>query len=74
MERAAGFVKDGGLLLVIARGREENEPAGLMPWPLTRRELNHFTEMGLRELSFEDFHDDETPPVRRFRALYLARL
>jgi hypothetical protein len=70
MDRA-GFVNDGGLLLVVARGRDENDPAGEMPWPLTRREMNHFTEVGLRELSFEDFQDEEAPPVRRFRALYL---
>jgi hypothetical protein len=70
MENAAGFVAEDGRLLVIARARDENDPRGEMPWPLTRRELNHFTEIGLRELSFEDFLDSEDPPVRRFRALY----
>jgi hypothetical protein len=70
MENAAGFVAEDGRLLVIARARDENDPRGEMPWPLTRRELNHFTEIGLRELSFEDFLDSEEPPVRRFRALY----
>lgn len=71
MDRAAGFIAEGGKLLVIARARDENDPLGEMPWPLTRGELNHFTEIGLRELSFEDFQDSEEPPVRRFRALYL---
>jgi len=72
MEHAAGFVAEGGRLLVIARARDENDPLGEMPWPLTRRELNHFIEIGMRELSFEDFVDSEDPPARRFRALYLA--
>jgi hypothetical protein len=71
MNRAADFVKQGGRLLVIARARDEDDPRGEMPWPLTRRELNHFPEIGLRELSFEDFLDSEDPPVRRFRALYV---
>jgi len=71
MENAADFVTEGGCLLVIARARDETDPRGEMPWPLTRRELNHFTKIGLRELSFEDFLDSEDPPVRRFRALYL---
>lgn len=71
IENAAGFVKEGGKLLVIARARSESDPPGEMPWPLTRAELNHFTEIGLRELSFEDFMDSEDPPARRFRALYL---
>ena len=71
MENAAGFVAEDGRLLVIARARDENDPRGEMPWPLTRWELNHFTEIGLRELSFEDFLDSEEPPVRRFRVVYL---
>jgi hypothetical protein len=44
-----------------------------MPWPLTREELGGFVRAGLEELSFEDFVDDETPPVRRFRAVYHRR-
>ncbi|HVO99599.1 MAG TPA: class I SAM-dependent methyltransferase [Bryobacteraceae bacterium] len=65
----ASFVKDGGMLLVIARAREERDPPGEMPWPLTRQELNLFTEFGLTETSFEDYMDGET---RRFRVV-LAR-
>ncbi len=71
MEHAAGFFKEGGHLLVIARAREENDPPGEMPWPLTRGEFTRFSEFGLRELSFEDYLDDESPPVHRFQALYL---
>ncbi|HZN61865.1 MAG TPA: hypothetical protein VFC90_05620 [Planctomycetota bacterium] len=41
-----------------------------MPWPLTRREVEALASLGLRERSFEDFRDDEEPPVRRFRACY----
>lgn len=67
----AGFVKKGGLVLLIARGREEDEDQGQMPWPLTRRELEQFTTLGLREESFEDYFDKESPPVRRFRAVFV---
>jgi hypothetical protein len=74
IERVAGFVKEGGNLLIIARGREDNDPVVEMPWPLSRAELNHFVEIGLRELSFEDFQDPEDPSVRRFRVLYLRTL
>jgi ubiquinone/menaquinone biosynthesis C-methylase UbiE len=68
--RVAGFVRPGGSLLVIARGRESSEPEGQMPWPLIRSELDAFTRFGLREVSFEDYLDREAPPVRRFRAAY----
>jgi SAM-dependent methyltransferase len=70
MHRAAGFVAPGGTLLVITRGREPGEAEGAMPWPLTRQELEVFTKAGLSELRFEDYSDDERPPVRRFRATY----
>jgi SAM-dependent methyltransferase len=70
IEKIAQFVKPGGLLLVIARGREKTDPEGQLPWPLTREELDDFGRAGLREESFEDFADPEPPWVRRFRALY----
>jgi SAM-dependent methyltransferase len=73
IEKLAGFLCPGGLLLVVARGREASDPEGQMPWPLTRAELSAFTAAGLEELSFEDLLDVEDPgepAVRRFRALY----
>ncbi len=66
----ASFVKPDGTLLVIARGREPNESEGKMPWPLTKDELSLFEDLGLKNLSFEDYMDSEDPPVRRFRATY----
>jgi SAM-dependent methyltransferase len=68
IEGVASFVKPGGKLLVIARGREEADPPGEMPWPLTRREVLSLTQFGLREESFEDYADEES--VRRFRAFF----
>jgi hypothetical protein len=70
MRRVAGFVAPGGTLLVITRGREPGESEGAMPWPLTRQELGVFSEAGLTERAFEDYVDDESPPVRRFRVAY----
>jgi ubiquinone/menaquinone biosynthesis C-methylase UbiE len=66
----ASFVSPGGTLLVIARGREPGDPEGKMPWPLTKQELALFRNHGLTEVSFEDYMDNEKPPVRRFRATY----
>ncbi len=70
MRRVAGFAAPGGTLLVIARGREPSDPEGAMPWPLTRQELMVFEEVGLATMEFEDYLDDENPPVRRFRVNY----
>jgi len=66
----ASCVAPQGELLVICRGRDEAEPEGQMPWPLTRAEVEGFTRLGLTLVRFEDFLDDETPPVRRMRGLF----
>lgn len=63
-------VAPGGTLLVVARGREPEEPEGQMPWPLTRAEVEGIAGGDLRLVSFEDFLDDEDPPVRRLRAVF----
>ncbi len=70
MTRIASFVKPGGTLLLIARARKAHEPIGNMPWPLTREELRWFGRVGLHEESFEEYWDQEDPPVRRFRMAY----
>ncbi len=64
-------VSPGGYVLFISRAREESEPRGTMPWPLTRQEVGQFNQYGLREMYFEDYFDpSEDTPVRRFRGLF----
>jgi SAM-dependent methyltransferase len=71
LRNVASLVKQGGNLLLIARGRDQSDPEGEMPWPLTRAEIE--TVPTLETLSFEDYLDGESPPVRRFRVLYEKR-
>src|SRR5687767_13338705 len=66
----ADWTAVGGLLLLIARGREESDPPGHMPWPLTQREVRAFVTAGLECQLFDDYMDREEPAVRRFRALF----
>jgi SAM-dependent methyltransferase len=66
----ASTVGREGRLLVLCRAREKQEPEGELPWPLTREELDAFRGHGLTEVAVESFLDRETPPVRRFLALY----
>ncbi len=67
----APLLKTGGTLLVVTRGRDAQDPRGNLPWPLTKEELAQFQSLGLMEVSFEDYFDRETPPIRRFRIEYL---
>jgi hypothetical protein len=70
MEVISSFLKPGGTLLVISRARELTEPEGKMPWPLKKEDLNGFGSCGLTEIAFENYFDNENPPVRRFRIVY----
>ncbi len=51
-------------ILIICRGRDEQDPPGELPYPLTRGDLAPFGEAA----SFEDFDDPFDPGKRRFRA------
>jgi SAM-dependent methyltransferase len=70
MRAIARFLKPGGLLLAIARAREESDPLGEVPWPLTRREFEEFERAGLEQKSFTDVTDSEPPHTRRFVITY----
>jgi hypothetical protein len=70
MAELTKLLAPGGSLLVICRGRDETDEEGKMPWPITRKEHKRFEGCGLNRESFEDYMDNEMPPVRRFRALY----
>ena len=67
IENIAGCIAPGGSLLIVARARDADGDRGAMPWPLTKDELAQFGAHGLETITFEDYLDDETPPVRRFR-------
>jgi hypothetical protein len=64
-----------GLLVVIARGRDEGELLETVqgpPWPLTRGELVGLMEVaGLKPTrTIDEFTDDETPPKKRLRGMF----
>jgi SAM-dependent methyltransferase len=68
----AGPVASGGTLLVVARATDDPDPArdsALMPWPLTRAELE-LAGGPLRPVRVEKFFDDEDPPKLRWRAQF----
>lgn len=72
LDAVVRLVAPGGRLLLISRGRDEHDPTdGPLPWPLTYADIQRLSDVGgLRATSFEDYLDDEEPPVRRFRALF----
>lgn len=69
-EAIAALGRLGRELLVICRGREETDPPGELPWPLTRTDLEILTEVGMENVAFEDFDDPYEPGKRRFRSYW----
>lgn len=67
----ARFVKPGGTLLIVGRGRHEDEPENPPPWPLLRKELDGMAQAGLTLAGFDDFHTARKGrAVRHFRFEY----
>lgn len=69
IDSIAAFVAPGGRLVVVCRGREDDEEVGDVPWPLSKRDLFRFEESGLRQIDFREFWDEEDGQ-RRFVVEY----
>ncbi len=70
MKNMTEYLRPLGTLLVICRGREITEEVNDLPYPLTKEELTLFEELGLKNITFEDYIDKKNSPVRRFRIQY----
>ncbi len=71
IDAIASFVASRGELLVVTRGREDDEETDEVPWPMSRKELAGFETFGLRQGSFEIMPGDEETPIDRFVVHYL---
>ena len=57
------LIAPGGTLLVVARSRRPEGPHGLMPWPLTRTELDEFAAPGLELARLDEVLEPGDPPM-----------
>jgi SAM-dependent methyltransferase len=69
IDAIAAFIAPGGTLLVVCRGREDDEEVGEVPWPLSKSDLSRFEANALREIDFQEFWDEEDEQ-RRFVVEY----
>ena len=70
IDSIAAFVAEAGELVVVTRGREDNEEPLELPWPLSRRDLSRFVTHGLQQSDFRIFDGNEDPPVPRWVVQY----
>ncbi len=66
IDAIAAFVDDKGKLVVVTRGRQDDEEPDILPWPMSRRDLSRFNESGLTQTAFVEMPpvDDEEEPHR----------
>jgi SAM-dependent methyltransferase len=72
IDAISNFVKfPNGKLLVVTRGREDNEIPDELPWALSRKDLSRFDENGFEQIYFKEmFSDDEEDLIPRFAVEY----
>jgi len=70
IDSIAAFVAPEGKLLVVTRGREDDEEPVELPWALSRRDLSRFEQSGLKQSGFEIMMGDEDEPIPRFVVEY----
>ncbi len=64
IDAVAGFVAPDGTLVVVTRGREDDDQTEDLPWPVSRRDLSRFAENGLTETDFQIMDGEEGEPDR----------
>lgn len=70
IDAIAAFVGEKGTLLVVTRGREDDEEPAELPWPVSRRDLSRFEKNGLTQTTFSILPSDEEDEPDRFIAEY----
>ena len=70
IDSIAAFVADGGELVLVTRGREDDEEPVQLPWPLSRKDLSRFETHGFKQMDFRIMDGDEDPPIPRFVVQY----
>jgi SAM-dependent methyltransferase len=70
IDAISNFVEFKGKLLVVTRGRENDEIPPELPWALSRKDLSRFEANKLKQIYFEETLGDEEEPIKRFVVEY----
>lgn len=73
IDAIANFVELNGRLVVVTRGREDDEIPAELPWALSHQDLSRFEDNSFKQIHFEEIPGDEEPPIPRFVVQYLKK-
>lgn len=71
IDAIANFVELNGKLVVVTRGREDDETPLELPWALSRKDLSRFEVNNFKQIYFEEMLGDEEEPIPRFVVEYV---
>ena len=71
IDAIASLVAPGGTLLVMTRGRHDDEQIEGPPRPLTKKQLQGFEAAGLECRKFEEFYSEAERPTFHYLAEYV---
>jgi SAM-dependent methyltransferase len=64
IDAIAAFVAEKGTLVVVTRGRDDDQEPVELPWALSRKDLSRFGENGLKQIDFVEMPGEEDEPSR----------
>lgn len=64
VDAIAAFVKEGGKIVVVTRGREDDVEPDEMPWPMSRHDLSRFESNDLTQTDFVVMPGEDGEPPR----------
>jgi SAM-dependent methyltransferase len=70
IDAIASFVRPNGKLIVVTRGRDDDEEPVEMPWPMSRRDLSRIEQNGLIQTDFVEMPAEEEDQPQRFVVEY----
>lgn len=73
VDSIGNFVAEAGTLVVVTRGRGDDEEPDELPWPMSRGDLSRFEVGGLTQTGFVEMPADEENEPPRFVVEYRRR-
>lgn len=71
IDAIANFVAFRGRLIVVTRGRADDEIPAELPWALSRKDLSRFEKNNFKQIDFTEMFSDEEEPIKRFVVEYV---